>query len=72
MATTVETFEGIVKNGRVQLPVDVHLPENVTVYIVVPNSEKRPLRIRTPRLVHPEDAARFKMTVVKEDENGGV
>jgi hypothetical protein len=72
MTHTVDTFEGVVKNGKIQLPLDVHLPEDATVYIVVPKLESPPFRIRTPRLVHPEQAADFKMTVVKEDDNGDV
>ncbi len=35
----VTTFQGTVENGRVRLAADVRLPENATVYVVVPDME---------------------------------
>ena len=36
---SVATFQGVVENGQVRLASDVRLPENATVYVVVPNTE---------------------------------
>jgi len=35
----VTTFEGTVENGQVRLPANAKLPENATVYVVVPDAE---------------------------------
>jgi antitoxin component of MazEF toxin-antitoxin module len=35
----VATFQGTVHNGQVHLAADVHLPENATVFVVVPDFE---------------------------------
>lgn len=32
----VATFEGIVENGQIKLPEDVHVPERTRVYVVIP------------------------------------
>ena len=34
---TIATYEGVVENGRVQLPAGVLLPEHTRVYVVVPD-----------------------------------
>ncbi len=57
------TIEGIVKNGQIQLTEDVQLPESATVYVIIPNMEKRTARIMSPRLVNKEDAKFFEKTV---------
>ncbi len=46
---------------------DVHLPEGTKVFIVVPDIEikEKGVRLRSPRLAHPEQAADFEMEVVK-------
>ncbi len=36
----VETYQGKVKNGRIELSIEVKLPENSDVIVIVPNSEK--------------------------------
>lgn len=59
----VTTIEGIVKNGRIELSEDLKLPESTRVYVVVPNSARKPARkparIMSPRLVDKADAERF-------------
>ena len=61
------TYEGIVENGQVKLPANVHLPEHTKVLIVVPNAETLPVsRIYSPRLAHPEQVSDFVKEVVKE------
>ena len=69
----VTTFEGIVENGQVRLPADVHLPEKAKVYVVVPDMEARQIAyIASPRLAHPEQAKDFQMQVIKETTDAGV
>ncbi|MCW3096983.1 MAG: hypothetical protein JWL77_2601 [Chthonomonadaceae bacterium] len=43
---SVATFQGVVENGQVRLPSDVHLPENATVYVVVPDAKAKPSRAK--------------------------
>ncbi len=67
----VVAYEAVVENGQVRLPADAKLPENAKVYVVVPEPEApRVVRIASPRLAHPEDAARFtKMEVLREGDD---
>ena len=66
----VTTFEAIVENGQIRLPIDVRLPEMAKVYVVVPGVEMAPVaRIGSPRLVHREQAEDFKMEVVEESQD---
>ena len=61
----VATYEGIVENGQVKLPENVHLPERTKVYVVIPGvSQPGPMRIMSPRLAHPEQAEDFKKTII--------
>ena len=64
----VTTIQGIVKNGQIHLSEDVKLPEATTVYVVVPNLEKRTVRIMSPRLANKADADRFVKTI-KDDKD---
>jgi len=58
------TFEGVVENGQIKLPENVHIPERTKVYIVVPGmGESTPVRVMSPRLARPEQAKDFNMTV---------
>ena len=62
----VSTFEGVVKNGQIRLRVNVTLPEDTEVYVLIPDFEAVPrAHIDTPRLVHPEQAADFAKQVVQ-------
>ena len=36
----IETYKGKVKNGQIQLSIEVRLPENSDVIVIVPNNEK--------------------------------
>lgn len=64
----VTTVEGTVENGQVKLPVDVRLPENAKVYVVVPGVEERTaFYIGSPRLTHPDQAVDFEKEVVEEN-----
>ena len=63
----VTTFEAIVKDGQIRLPAGVDLPDQTRVYVVIPDLKMRkPIRIYSPRFVNPEDAADFKMEVIRD------
>lgn len=64
----VTTIEGVVKDGQILLSEDVKLPEAATVYVVVPNLQKRPAKIMSPRLADKADGKRFVKTI-EEDFN---
>lgn len=66
----VVTYQGVVENGRVQLPAGVSLPEKAKVYVVVPElieiETPRVAHIYSPRLANPADAVHFKMEAIEE------
>jgi hypothetical protein len=71
----VTTYEGVVEKGKIRLKAGVKLPENAKVYVIVPDlktDKKKVIQILSPRLVHPEDSALFKMTVTEEKPNARI
>jgi len=58
----VTAIQGIVKNGQIQLPANVKLPEMAKVYIVIPPTENVK-KIMSPRLVNKADAKDFEKIV---------
>ena len=67
------TFEGIVEHGQIKLKTKVHLPDNTKVYVIVPDVQvEQSARITSPRLVHPEQAADFKMEIAAEPTDADV
>ncbi len=65
----VTTYEGVVEKGKIRLKSGVKLPENLKVYVVVPElqaEKKKTARVPTPRLVHRKQVSDFKMKVSKE------
>ena len=63
----IQTYEGVVKNGRIQLKSNVRLPENVKVYVIIPEMEaKNVAYIYSPRLANPKQIADFKKEVIEE------
>ena len=63
----VAAFEGVVVNGQIQLRTNVRLPEQATVYVLIPNLKApKMVRIPGPRLVHREQAADFRKEVIEE------
>jgi hypothetical protein len=74
---TIAAYEGVVENSRVQLPAGVCLPEKAKVYVVVPEvtidigSIGPAAHIRSPRLVHPENARDFVQEVLPENKEVG-
>lgn len=62
----VLTLEGTVENGQIRLRDDVTLPEHAKVYVVIPAVESTPRAfIRSPRLLHPEQAACFAKEMIE-------
>ncbi len=69
----VVTYEGVVENGQVRLPAEAKLPENAKVYVVFPGlANQGVVRIFSPRLLHPEQAADFVKEVIPENTNAGL
>jgi hypothetical protein len=69
----IATFEAVVENGQIRLPVDVRLPEKSRVYVIAPDVELKPTAVvASPRLAHPEQAKDFQMEVVEEKQDAGV
>lgn len=65
---TITTYEGVVEKGKIRLQAGVKLPENVKVYVIVPDlqaQKKKTARVLTPHLTHRKQAADFKMKVSK-------
>jgi hypothetical protein len=69
----VTALPGTVQNGQIRLPLGVQLPENATVYVVIPGLElPAGAFIGSPRLLHPEQAVHFQKEVVEENADAGV
>ena len=65
----ITTYEGVVEKGTIRLKSSVRLPENMKVYVIVPElqmGQKKNTRVLTPRLTHRRQATDFKMKVRKE------
>jgi hypothetical protein len=68
-ARSVMSFEGIVEQGQIRLPSDVHLPEKARVYVVIPNAVMPPRAFAaSPHLANPEQAADFIKHVIAAQE----
>lgn len=37
---SIETYQGVIKNGQIKLSIEVKLPENSEVVVIVPKTEK--------------------------------
>jgi len=65
----IATYEGVVEKGKIRLKAGVKLPDNIKVYVIVPDEQvekKKTARVLTPRLVNRKQAADFKMKVSNE------
>ncbi len=70
---SVITYEAVVENGHIQLPPDITLPEDTTVYVVVPGLKmQRKAYFRSPRLADPSQAARLELEVIEETTDAGL
>lgn len=73
MATNIFTLEGVIENGQIRFPSQVHLPEGARVFIIVPDMHiQQQARIYSPRLKNPEQSRDFELEVSAENNNGGV
>jgi hypothetical protein len=62
----IATFEGVVEQGQIRLKSGVQLPEKTKVFVIVPDIRiERGVRIHSPRLAHPEQAADFELEIVE-------
>jgi hypothetical protein len=60
----ITAYEGVVEKGAIRLKAGVRLPENVKVYVIVPDQEtahEKITRILSPRLVHRQQIGDFEM-----------
>ena len=56
-----------------RLPPEANIPENAKVYVVFPGlASQRAVRIFSPRLLHPEEAADFVKEVIPENTDAGL
>jgi len=62
------TIEGIIENGQIRLPSNIHLPERTKVFVIVPDAELAtpPSYVGSPRLAHPNQADDFLKAVTAE------
>lgn len=68
----LETYEGVIENGRVKLSGDVGIPENTRVYVLVPGSDSASIaNIPSPRLANPAQQKEFEKRVI-EDANANL
>jgi hypothetical protein len=65
---SVLALEGTVENGQIRLAGGMHLPEKTRVLIVVPSMHVlKEAHWYSPRLVHPAQAADFKLQVIEPE-----
>jgi hypothetical protein len=70
---TITAYEGIVEKGKVRLKAGIRLPDRTKVYVIVPEVQaEKKARMMTPRLVHPEQASDFKMTISEETSDASL
>lgn len=62
----ITTIAGTVKNGRIQLSEKIELPENTTVYVVIPSLKINSKKIPSAGLIDKEAAKDFEK-IVEED-----
>ena len=71
----INAIEGVVQNGQIRLREQVSLAENTKVYVLIGDiAAKVPsvVQIRSPRLVHPEQAPDFRKQVLEFDDHAQV
>ena len=68
---SVLTLEGIVENGQIRVHSDIPLPEKARVFIIIPDvTTTQMAHVYSPRLVHSEQAADFKLEVSEAKDAG--
>ncbi len=69
----VVTIEGVTDQGLVRLKTEMHLPDNIKVYVVIPTMHvEGTARVCSPRLAQPELIDDFRMEIVEEPADGGL
>jgi hypothetical protein len=69
----VTTYEGVVEKGKIRLKVNVKLPENARVYVIVPDEPAQTVSyVRTPRLKYPKQAKDFALQVSEDAPDASV
>jgi len=64
---SIITLEGVTEGGQIKLQGNVHLPDNIKVYVVMPDFHIEGVaHLQSPHLAHPEEAPDFKMQVIRE------
>jgi hypothetical protein len=64
---SIITLEGVTDHGRIRLKTNMRLPDNIKVFVVVPDIEvEQVARVSSPRLAHPDQATDFEMEIVEE------
>ena len=63
---SIVALEGVVKHGQIRLKNYIRLPENATVYVVIPGGPVEPAHIYSPHLADSTLAQDFKMEVSEE------
>ena len=70
---SIATYQAVVDQGQIRLKDKVRLPEQATVYVIVPEFQaEQVVNILSPRLVHPEEAEDFVLEVIEEPRDAGV
>jgi hypothetical protein len=69
---SVVTLEGVVKQGQIRLKNYIQLPENATVYVVIPGEPIEQSRIYSPHLADSSLIQDFKMEVSEEKSDASV
>jgi hypothetical protein len=72
----VTAFEAVVENGSIVLPMGMRLPDQLKVYVLIPDTrvdiEPRPVAgIGSPRFTDPDQAKAFRKEVSELLECGG-
>jgi hypothetical protein len=61
------TYEGIIENGHVGLPLNVGIHEKSRVYVLVPDKENLSAPyVASPHLANPEQVKDFEKRIVKD------
>ena len=65
---SIATVEGVVENGQIRLPANVHLPEQSRVLVIVPDGtpDSAKAHVRSPRLADPKQMSQLKKRLVEE------
>jgi len=67
------TYEGIIENGHVKLPLNVGIPEKTRVYVLVPDTENLSApHVASPQLANPEQVKDFDKRVIEDTTDANV